>query len=223
VKMISYDRLSVRRGAFTLVEMLVVIGIIAILASLSVAGLRIAQNMSIASAEQHDITLLRSAVDRFEREMGDYPPTQWVFFQVVGVNNRNEGNECLFACLQSRKKGGPYVEDLDESRWTNTDSDTLVEAMLRRVVAALEWTRSGPALLEYTDHWGNPYVYFHHRDYGKKLSYVRADGVAFDAEAAKSESDPKSWAAPSTYQIWSLGPDGENQNGGGDDICSWRS
>lgn len=213
---------ELQSGGFTLVEILVVISIMAILASLSVAGLRIAQIQARSSAEKHDISLLKSAVDTFAREMGDYPPTRWSYFRVTGTNTENEGNECLFFCLETRKKGGPFVSELDENRFTNADNDSLLPAAEKSLKAMLDPRRTSGALLEYTDAWGNPYVYIHHRDYGQKFSYTRSDGTRFEVEAAKS-STGGGHAAPSSFQLWSLGPDGENQNGGGDDICSWKS
>lgn len=133
---------------------------------------------------------------------------------MTGTNTENEGNECLFFCLETRKKGGPFVSELDENRFTNADNDSLLPAAEKSLKAMLDPRRTSGALLEYTDAWGNPYVYIHHRDYGQKFSYTRSDGTRFEVEAAKS-STGGGHAAPSSFQLWSLGPDGENQNGGG--------
>jgi len=208
--------------AFTLVEVLVVVAIIGILASLSVAGLRIAQIHAREGAVKHEISLLKAAAETFGREMGDFPPSRWSFFRVSGVNAENDGNEILLLCLLSRKKGGPFHEDFEEDRLLNADGDTLPPAALAVVRKELDPSRTSGALFEYTDAWGNPYVYIHHRDYGQKLTYRTAEGTKFEVEAAKSPTG-EGHAAPSSFQIWSLGPDGVNQNGEGDDICSWKS
>jgi len=76
-------------------------------------------------------------------------------------------------------------------------------------------------LTEYVDLWGAPYVYIHCRDYGKKLKYQLEDGTTFEAEARKNPTTGTYYAA-TTYQLWSLGPDGVNQNGDGDDVVSWQ-
>src|SRR5690606_26263008 len=116
--------------AFTLVEVLVVVAIIGILASLSVAGLRIAQIHAREGAVKHEISLLKAAAETFGREMGDFPPSRWSFFRVSGVNAENDGNEILLLCLLSRKKGGRSEEDFEEDRLLNADGDTLPPAAL---------------------------------------------------------------------------------------------
>lgn len=210
-----------RRSAFTLVEILVVIAIIAILGGLTVAGLQLAQEEGHIGAERHTIAMLRSNIGQFALELGDYPPTSLKTFGVKG-NDINEGNESLFACLQTRKRNGPFLDDIDESRWQNYDGDKLSSAEVQKIKAELDWVRGGDRLLEYTDYWGNPYVYIHSSDYKKKFRYQGVDGTVFEVEAAKSDKTG-GYAAPTSYQLWSLGPDGVNQNGGGDDICSWKS
>ena len=216
------ERGVLRRGSgFTLVELLVVIAIIAILAGISIAGLQLAQEEGHVGAERHTISLIRTGIEQFSQAMGDYPPTSLDYFKVKG-NGINEGNESVFACLQTRKKNGPFIGHLDESRWQNLDGDKLSSTDLASLRATLDWTRAGDQLLEYVDYWGNPFVYIHNRDYGKKLKYKAADGSVFEVEAAKSPSTG-GYAAPTSYQLWSLGPDGLNQNGDGDDICSWKS
>lgn len=209
-------------AGYTLAELLVVIAIIAILAGLSVVGIQKAQEYSHTSAERHTISMLKVGINTFSQELGDAPPTSLRSFDLRSINRINEGNESLFACLETRKKNGPFIEGLDEERWENTDGDTLTSSDLKKVVKGLDWARPGNRLLEYTDFWGNPYVYIHSANYGEKQQYQDGQGRIFEVEAARN---PRTggYAAPGSYQLWSLGPDGENQNGAGDDICSWKS
>ena len=229
------DRAGSRRGpererergrlgerGFTLIELLVVMSIIVVLGGLSVVGLRVAQQSSRVSAEQHTISLFRTAIATFGQEWGDFPPTSLRNFKVRKTNPVNEGNEALCACLQARKHNGPFLPDLDESRWENYDDDRLTPADSKEVKKRLDWIRSGNQLLEYTDYWGNPYVYIHNVDYGKELTYQGVDGNKFTVRASKN-SKTEGYSAPSSYQLWSLGPNGINENGEGDDICSWKS
>ena len=81
--------------------------------------------------------------------------------------------------------------------------------------------RGTAALLEYGDVWGSPYVYIPATDYGKKLRYQGIEGEPFEVEARKNPTTG-TYCAPTTYQLWSLGADGVNQNGEGDDIVSWK-
>ena len=92
----------------------------------------------------------------------------------------------------------------------------LVTAWPARSSARRARTSSG-----YFDIWGNPYVYIHHRDYGTKFSYQSPEGLLFEVEAQKNPATG-TYYAPTTFQLWSLGSDGENQNGEGDDIVSWN-
>ncbi|MBN1441187.1 MAG: type II secretion system protein, partial [Planctomycetes bacterium] len=204
-----------------LVELLVVMAIIGILASISLVGVQLAIKQSHISAEEHTLAMLKVSIESFAREMGDYPPGSLTFLGLKSAGGINEGNESLFACLLTRKRNGPFIDDLDEDRWANLDEDRLSADDLAKIRKELDWVRKTDQLLEYTDLWGNPYVYVHHRDYGKKFRYQDADGNIFEVEAAKS-SLTGDYAAPTSYQLWSLGPDGVNQNGGGDDVCSWN-
>ena len=207
---------------FTLVEVLVVIAIIAILGGLSMAGWQVAQETAYVNAEKHAITMIKVAIGNFGREWGDPPPNSLGIWKVKG-NSINEGNESLFAHLQARKRNGPFLTDdgVDEDRWQNADGDKLSAGDLKKIRQSLNWTRTGNQLLEYTDFWGNPYVYIPREGYGKKFQYQDSLGRTFQVEASKN-SQTGEYYAPTTFQLWSLGPDGENQNGGGDDVCSWK-
>lgn len=209
-----------RAEGFTLVELLVVMAILSILGGLSYVGLQRALRSGHETDEKVHIEMLVSAIKTYSTEMGDFPPTT---LEEVGIpgNKTNQGNESLFAHLQTRKRGGPFVEDLPQDRWQNLDADVLTAAKLAKLKKMLDWVRPGNQLLEYNDRWGNPYVYIHSRDYGKSFHYLDADGNAFSVQAAR---DPTTggYSAPTSFQLWSIGYHGVNENGEGDDICSWK-
>ena len=209
-----------RGGGFTLIEMLVVLTIISILAGLTLVGLQKGRMWGDQSACQTDINALVARIGNFSNAFGDRPPSSLADIKVKG-NGVNEGNESLFAFLISRKKGGPFADDLKEDRWKNADGDEAKGADVKAIQTAIDWTRGNNQLLEYTDLWGNPYIYIHSRDYGKKLKYQCEGGDVFEVEARKS-AKTGTYYAPTTFQLWSLGPDGVNQNGEGDDIVSWK-
>jgi prepilin-type N-terminal cleavage/methylation domain-containing protein len=207
-------------GGFTLIELLVVMAILAVLGGLSVAGLSLALRRGQERDEEVSLTMLVGSIKTYENEMRDYPPTTLDELKISG-NNVNQGNESLFAHLQTRKRGGPFIDDLPQDRWQNYDADVLLPAQLNLLVQKLNWARAGNQLLEYTDRWGNPYVYIHSRDYGRTFHYMDAEGNVFQVEAAR-DTMTGGYAAPSSFQLWSIGHDCVNQNGGGDDICSWK-
>ncbi len=207
-------------SGFTLIEMLVVCGIIAILAGLSMVGLQKARLSGQQTACSQDIQMLAARLDQFKNAFGDYPPTSLADIKIKG-NGLNDGNESLFAFLLTKKRGGPFADDLKEDRWQNFDKDGVAGADVKILDKEIQWARGNQQLLEYTDIWGQPYVYIHSRDYTKKFKYQLEDGTIFDAEARKSPTTG-TYFAPNRFQIWSLGPDGLNQNGEGDDIVSWQ-
>ncbi len=208
-------------AGFTLIEMLVVISIISILMGVALVGINSAREAGDSSAVETDLQFLRSAIEKFSVAMGDYPPTRLSDLDPkLKGNPLNEGNESLFACLLSRRGGGPHAE-LAEDRWENLDGDSLTTEQLGIVKKELDWIRGNGNLLEYCDLWGQPYIYFHHRDYGTARRVRLADGSEVEV-AAQKNAQTGTYFAPTTFQLWSIGPNGINENGGGDDLVSWR-
>ena len=161
-----------------------------------------------------------SRIDAFKNAFGYYPPTS---LNSIGLktNGINDGNESLFAFLTSRKKGGPFADDLKEDGWVNADNDAVTAQKMKIVKREIDWIRGTNALLEYVDFWGNPYIYINSRDYGRKLKYQAPGGKVFEVQACKNPTTG-TYCSPTKFQLWSLGCDGINQNGGGDDIVSWE-
>ena len=209
-----------RPAGFTLIEMLVVITIISILAGLSLYGVLKAKKTGIESSVKTDVQMLCARIESFKNAFGYYPPISLAGLKVKG-NGINEGNESLFAFLLSKKKGGPFADDLKEDRWENGDADVLSPKELLAVKTALDWARGTGQLLEYVDYWSSPFVYIPARDYGKKLKYQAEGGAVFEVTARKNVKTG-TYCSPTTYQLWSVGADGVNQNGEGDDIVSWK-
>ena len=208
-------------AGFTLIEMLVVLAIISILAGLTMVGIQKARVHGEEKAARAELVMLASRIESFNTAMGDYPPSSLADIKVT-INGINDGNESLFAFLTTRKKGGPFADDLKEDRWVNADGDELTAKGLKTVADEIQWTRGNARLLEYGDLWRQPYVYIHSRDYGKKFRYQAEGGEVFEVEAQKNPVTG-TYYSPTTYQLWSLGTDGLNQNGNGDDIASWKS
>ena len=207
-------------AGFTLIEILVVVAIISILAGLSMAGLQYARKRGNENAARVEIQMLGARIKSFENEYGDFPPSSLSDIKIQG-NGLNDGNESLFAFLQTRKHGGRFAEDLKEDRWRNADGDRVAASDAKTLKQKIDWGRGENAeLLEYVDLWGNPYVYIHSKDYGKKFRYQNEEGI-FEVEAQKNPATG-TYYAPTTFQLWSIGEDDLNENGNGDDIVSWK-
>ncbi len=206
-------------AGFTLVEVLVVILILAALAGLIAPALRLARRRADKHFTKQEITRLSLAIENFADQdpFGDWPPARLAQLGVGPSNEINEPTESLVLCLSTQRGEGPYFQ-FDLERLVNLDGDEVDEDVLKR---KLRTPFEGGRLFEYADLWGNPYVYIPAEAYGAALNYVDAEGRPF---TAKLEKDPRKgvFPAPLKFVIWSLGPDGVNQNGNGDDICSWR-
>lgn len=202
-----------RVRGFTLIELLVVIGILALLAGLLYGALSPAARRSQEKAARAMIERLRLALEQYASDFGDFPPTTLGALGASG-NGTNEGIESLVRCLTTEQARGPYIE-FAERDLANTDNDSLLRDPCLSTIRSKE-------LFELVDPWGNPYVYFHHRDYrgGEKLSRYLIGGRVQTARPRPSEKTGQ-YPGVASFVIWSAGPNGENEDGRGDDVSSW--
>lgn len=204
------------RKGFTLIEILVVLAIIATLAALILPNLLSVGRSSEITETQAVIDALCTNLAAFESDFGDYPPStlSHSMLKLKSGNKINEGVECLVIGLSTRNKKGPYM-DWQESQLVNLDEDATPKKPFNTYLG-------NKKLWEVCDFWGNAFIYIHHRDYGKKFKYVDQEGNTFTVQAQKS-AKLGTYFNPTTFQLWSLGPDMTNQNGGGDDVKNWKS
>jgi type II secretion system protein G len=210
-------RKKMRRGGFTLVEVLVVIAIISVLMGLVLPSLMKAGSRAKITETKALIVRLKAALQAYEHDHGDYPPTS---LQDLGFysNSTNDGIESLVVHLASKSKGAPYL-DLEEKRYENLDRDNIPNSY------PLNWFFGDRQAREIVDSWGSPLVYFHHRDYASPKSHMRTyktatrkSATGFKPGKSKRTATYHNWAS---FQLWSVGPNGKNENGDGDDITSW--
>ena len=132
-------RQRLKRGGFTLIELLVVIAIISILMGLILSALATARRVSKERKVQGDLILIAAALDRYQQDFQDYPPSD-------GDTDGIKGSENLLKCLKTEKKGGPYLTD-PSTRTVDSNNN---------------------GALELADEWNHPILYIHHRDYANK-------------------------------------------------------
>lgn len=146
-------------------ELLVVIAIIAVLAALSLTGLSYARRVSNERATLATIKIMESALERYETDFHDYPPSD-------GDSDGIAGAENLLECLSTEKKEGPYIKSTD--------------------VKSVDSNQNGRP--EPADHWNQPIRYWHHRDYqnrnpNKRTFRMISGGVNAIPENGRKDSD----------------------------------
>jgi prepilin-type N-terminal cleavage/methylation domain-containing protein len=201
-----------RRAGFTLIEILAVILIIGILATILVTQLGGAEEAAKVQTTRQQLATLEGALNTYEIEFGDYPSSSFSDEQGVPNDGTNVGVECLVVALWSRGyEGGGFLDDIAD-QLINVDGDHSGKSL----------TDFGTrALLEIVDGWGNPIAYIHRRDY--ELTN-RAYLTFNDVTGEEIRSFPKAFRDPlkdrfynfMKFQLISAGPDGEF--GGPDDI-----
>lgn len=97
---------------FTLIELMVVILIIGLLATIVVQNLKSATNKAKRVKAQADISQLKSALDRYYLDAGSYPTNDQGGLQAL-VSSPSTGNA-------PPDWGGPYIEKVPPDPWGNT-------------------------------------------------------------------------------------------------------
>lgn len=95
-----FKHINKRRGAFTLVEIMIVVAIIALLAAIAVPGFLRARKRSQASRILNDLRMIDSAVDQYaietNRKTGDVVViADWTNYLKKGSLLYNSGNSLL--------------------------------------------------------------------------------------------------------------------------------
>ena len=206
-----FDRTRPARG-FTLIELLVVIAVISVLAAISIpvlGGVRKRQN---ATATKLLIENLKVKLEQYASDFGDFPPSTP---KLVGLpsNGVNDGIECLVRCLSTKRKSGPYFE-FPEGQLGNSDDDTATGNPTGSYMTARE-------LFELQDAFGNALIYLHNADY-EKGHKVKVGDEVFPVKGCKSKKRGQ-FHGLTSYQIWSVGANGKDDQGEEDDVTSWSS
>ncbi|MEP7014208.1 MAG: prepilin-type N-terminal cleavage/methylation domain-containing protein [Verrucomicrobiota bacterium] len=94
------QNINKRRGAFTLVEIMIVVAIIALLAAIAVPGFLRARKRSQATRILNDLRMIDSAVDQYAIESNrstgfTVPFSEWKNYLKVGSTLYNTGNDIL--------------------------------------------------------------------------------------------------------------------------------
>jgi general secretion pathway protein G len=98
------------QDGFTLIELMVVILIIGLLATIVVQNLRSATDKAKRVKAQADISQIKSALDRYYLDAGSYPTSDEGLPALVAAPTSTSGND-------PRDWGGPYIEKIPLDPW----------------------------------------------------------------------------------------------------------
>jgi prepilin-type N-terminal cleavage/methylation domain-containing protein len=153
----------VRTRAFTIVELLVVIGVIAILGALLYPAIKAQKESARIEEMRAQLEIFRAAIDMYQGHFADFPPS-------LGTGD-NAGIEVMLACLRTTQGDGPFILERRISTWL-ADTD-------------------GDGKQELVDPWGNPWIYFHHLEYDVPDVYYILNGNRVLMQATKAKDSHK--------------------------------
>lgn len=201
------------QAGFTLIEILAVVLIVGILATILITQLGGAEEAANVQMTKTELGELCAVIDAYENEKGQYPPSSFTTEQGVANDGHNVGIEALVVALWSDgyEAGGLMQPDDLE----NVDGDT----------AARTLGDLGRELLEVVDRWGNPIAYVRRDDYAERgrtyltMDPVTGEGVVSEPRAFENQTTGR-YYNHDRYQVISAGPDG--RFGTEDDITPFK-
>ena len=187
-----------KKRAFTILELVIVVGIVAILISLLFPALKAHFEGARINEAKAQLLVLKAALAQYQREFGDYPPSSG-----YGNSSDNAGNEIMLACLRPRLRIRPFTKEIKEK-----------EGIIARWLGDTD----GDGWPEFLDPWKNPWIYFHPSDYSRGAVYYTRKGKRITVEPARKGDVYQNL---NSYQLWCCGPnltDESDKSGLGDDI-----
>lgn len=186
------------RSAFTLIELMAVLAVIAILAGIVIGGVQVAQRRAARNRAVADLERLATAIENYRGAKGYYPSSE----RPGSGPGRQFEDALVFRLLYEpvAAGAGPHIE----LRSRDLDAD----------VGAIGAAAQAGTLLRdrrFVDPWGRPWRY---RRWGQLGSAERASPWHPDDAGYRAQNSD-------TYDLYSVGPDGVF--GTADDITNWAA
>jgi general secretion pathway protein G len=105
-----------RSGGFTLIELLVVMAIIGMLLTIALPRYYHTVELSKETILRHDLTVMRGAIDKYDGDLGEYPPTLSAlvdkrYIMAVPVDPLTQ-SASTWTLVQSQDPDQPGIRDL---------------------------------------------------------------------------------------------------------------
>ena len=187
-----------RRGGFTLIELMVVIAIMALLASLTLMGFRYANTASKRNLTEGFKRAIEGGLERYFTDNGEYPePNDSV--QVMEFNNRNYpagGALMLYQALSgdgnSEIKTAAGGTKPSDGKWTDAEIGEIKMPEMPKEI----WVRNSKGYM-IVDGFGHPF------------QYTKGPRTTRPGEAQATNN----LSINNTYDLWSFGEDEINTQG----------
>ncbi len=207
-------------NAFTLIELLTVIGVMAVLVGIAIGSMRGVKERANMARTKSELAVLALALEEFKRYYGDYPQTgpslansQRVTLAPANGLSGGPGLQTTQAILFNALTGaygvtgllggrvnGPMFVDLSKLPIENS----LTTTVLNTLGVPTGTPPSKPTVnTAFVDPWGNRYLYF----YKRPTLPATPAGPSLPGIPGRPAQAAQAWLAPA-YLLYSVGPDG---------------
>jgi prepilin-type N-terminal cleavage/methylation domain-containing protein len=226
---------AVRRG-FTIVELLVVVGIIAVLATLITPAVIRARSAARNAAIKAEIDMLHMAVMNYKNEYGSFPPCS--SGTAAGTPMARHLARLFPRCDVSTHLGAANAGAVNPQNalaswllgYTSDPTSPLLPASARKKLYDFDPARIASAGYIPAGKQDSPYVYIDSARYGAALSpmnyeVVLSSGTVLYAAQTQTLTSGVSFFNPDTFQILCAGQDGifgtDSNTAGEDDLSNF--